>query len=424
MKLTQEEKDILAGKQGETMAKILKTVVDFGDVFGANKLVLITHASHFVTSFGIGLLKPLFRTMDEIIDAGIKTKEPFTVDPRPIDYANVKCNLLNKLVFSKIMYKEQKRYEEQLKKIGLKDDKSFTCTCYFEEVGNLPKKGDILGWAESSAVVYANSVIGARCNRNSGMLDLFSAIIGKVPEFGLLTDEGRKADWIIDIQTSKLPEAQILGSAIGLKVMEDVPYVKGLDRFLGNELTDDVKGYLKDFGAATASNGAVGLYHIDGLTPEAKELGKKLIKKDAKVYTITDKELEKVYKSYPVLWKNVNAKPTLCFIGCPHLSRTQLENWAKDILSGLKNTGRKKVTVKTILTTSPQIADKFRETELCKELYRAGVKVSSICPLMYTNNPLAGKKPIITCSNKLRTYSSSRFYKSDDILKIITGGNK
>ncbi len=424
MKLTQEEKDILAGKQGETMAKILKTVVDFGDVFGASKLVPITHASHFVTSFGIGLLKPLFRTMDEIIDAGIKTKEPFTVDPRPIDYANVKCNLLNKLVFSKIMYKEQKRYEEQLKKIGLKDDKSFTCTCYFEEVGNLPKKGDILGWAESSAVVYANSVLGARCNRNSGMLDLFSAIIGKVPEFGLLTDDGRKADWIIDIQTSKLPEAQILGSAIGLKVMEDVPYVKGLDRFLGNELTDDVKGYLKDFGAATASNGAVGLYHIDGLTPEAKELGKKLIKKDAKVYTITDKELEKVYKSYPVLWKNVNAKPTLCFIGCPHLSRTQLENWAKDILSGLKNTGRKKVTVKTILTTSPQIANKFRETELCKELYRAGVKVSSICPLMYTNNPLAGKKPIITCSNKLRTYSSSRFYKSDDILKIITGGNK
>lgn len=424
MNLTQEEKDILAGKQGETMAKILKTVVDFGDVFGARKLVPITHASHFVTSFGIGLLKPLFRTMDEIINAGIKTKEPFTVDPRPIDYSNVKCNLLNKLVFSKIMYKEQKRYEEQLKKIGLKDDKSFTCTCYFEEVGNLPKKGDILGWAESSAVVYANSVLGARCNRNSGMLDLFSAIIGKVPEFGLLTDEGRKADWIIDIQTSKLPEAQILGSAIGLKVMEDVPYIKGLDKFLGNELTDDVKSYLKDFGAATASNGAVGLYHIDGLTPEAQELGKKLIKKDAKVYTITDKELEKVYKSYPVLWKNVNAKPTLCFIGCPHLSRTQLESWAKDILDGLKNTGRKKVTVKTILTTSPQIADKFRETELCKELYKVGVKVSSICPLMYTNNPLAGKKPIITCSNKLRTYSSSRFYKSDDILKIITGGNK
>lgn len=424
MKLTQEEKDILNGSQGETMAKIMKTVVDFGDVFGAKKLIPITHASHFVTSFGIGLLKPLFRTMDEIISAGIKTKEPFTVDPRPIDYKNVKCGLLNKLIFSKIMYKEQKRYEEQLKKIGLKDEKSFTCTSYFEEVGNLPKYGDILGWAESSAVVYANSVIGARCNRNSGMLDLFSAIIGKVPEFGLLTDEGRKADWIIDIQTSKLPEAQILGSAIGLKVMEDVPYIKGLDKFLGTELNDDVKSYLKDFGAASASNGSVGLYHIGGLTPEAKEQGKKLIKKDAKVYTITDKELDRVYKSYPILWKNLNAKPKLCFIGCPHLSMSQLKVWATNIINNLKINNRKKVTVRTILTTSPQIADEFRNTELYKKLQKTGVKVSSICPLMYTNNPIAGSKPIITSSNKLRTYSSSRFYKNDDILRIITGGNK
>lgn len=425
MRLTQEEKDILAGKQGETMAKIMKTVVDFGNVFGATKLVPITHQSHFVTSFGIGLLKPLFRTMDEIIEAGIKTKEPFTVDPRPIDYKNVKCNLLEKLVFSKIMYSEQKRYEEQLKKIGLKDSDSFTCTSYFEEVGNLPNKGDILGWAESSAVVYANSVLGARCNRNSGMLDLFSAILGKVPEFGLLTDAGRKADWIIEIKTSKLPDAQLLGSAIGLKVMEDVPYVIGLDKFLGNELTDDVKGYLKDFGAATASNGSVGLYHIDGLTPEAVEMGaKKLVKKEYKVYTITDRELEKVYKNYPVLWKNQNATPKLCFIGCPHLSMKQLNDWAVNILEGLKANNRKKVAVKTILTTSPQIAEKFRQSEMYPLLKNAGVKVSSICPLMYTNNPIASKKPIITSSNKLRTYSSSRYYRNDEIVRIITGGNK
>ena len=424
MRLTQEEKDILKGSQGETMAKIMKTIVDFGDVFGAKKLVPITHNSHFVTSFGIGLLKPLFRTMDEIIDAGIKAKETFTVDPRPIDYKNVKCNILNKLIFSKIMYSQQKRYEEQLKKVGLKDSDSFTCTSYFEEVGNIPNKGDILGWAESSAVVYANSVLGARCNRNSGMLDLFSAIIGKVPEFGLLTDEGRKADWIIEIKTSKLPEAQLLGSAIGLKVMEDVPYVIGLDKYLGNELTDDVKGYLKDFGAATASNGSVGLYHIDGLTPEAKEKGKKLIKKDAKVYTITDKELNKVYKSYPVLWKDLNAKPKLCFIGCPHLSYTQLEDWAKNIINGLEKNNLKKVTVRTILTTSPQIAKKFAETDLYKELCKTGAKVSSICPLMYTNNPIANKAPIMTSSNKLRTYSTSRYYTNDEILNIITGGKK
>ena len=288
MNLTQEEQEILNGSQGETMAKIMKTVVEFGDIFGAKKLIPITHEGHLVTSFGIGLIKPLFSIMDEIIDAGIKSKVPFTVDPRPIDYKNVKCGLLNKLIFSKIMYSQQKRYEEQLKKIGLRGENDFTCTCYLDEVNNIPKYGDILCWAESSAVVYANSVLGARCNRNSGMLDIFSAILGKVPEFGLLTDEGRKADWIIELKTTKLPEAQILGSAIGLKVMEDVPYVIGLDKYLGNELNDNAQSYLKDFGAATASNGAVGLYHIDGLTPEAVKLGKKLVKQDAKVYVIDD----------------------------------------------------------------------------------------------------------------------------------------
>ena len=424
MKLTKEEQEILDGKQGEVMAKIMRTVVEFGEVFGAKKLVPVTHEGHLVTSFGIGLLKPLFRTMDELINAGIKTKFPFTVDPRPIDYDNVKCNILEKLIFSKIMYSQQERYEEQLRKVGLKEKDTFSCTCYMDEVGNIPKIGDILCWAESSAVVYANSVIGARCNRNSGMLDIFSLILGKVPEFGLLTDEGRKADWIIELKTTKLPEAQVLGSAIGLKVMEDVPYVEGLDKYLGTELNDFAKDYLKDFGAATASNGAVGLYHIENLTPEAKDLGKKLIKPNAKVYVIDDAEIERVYKSYPVLWKKENAKPKLCFIGCPHLSLSQLNSWTERITERLKENNRKKVKIRTILTTSPQVLAKFKESDNYNKLITTGVKVSSICPLMYTNNPVASMKPIITSSNKLRTYSKSKYMIDEDILTEIAGGKK
>lgn len=424
MKLTAEEKAILAGKEGETKAKILKTLVEFGDVFGAEKFVPVTTCGHLVTSFGIGLLKPVYRIMDEIIDAGLKTPYPFTVDPRPIDYKNVKCGLLNKLIFSKIMYSEQKHYEEQLRKIGLKDGKSFTCTCYLKEVGNTPKYGDVLSWAESSAVVFANSVLGARCNRNSGMLDLFGSLLGRVPKFGLLTDEGRRATWIIEVKTKKLPEAQILGSAIGMKVMEAVPYVKGLDKFLGTELTDDVVSYLKDFGAATASNGAVGLYHIENLTPEAKKLGDKIIAEKTKKYVIDDKELERVYNSYPVMWKNKNAKPKICFIGCPHLTLSQLLSWSKKLEEGFNASGRKKVALRTIMTTSPNVLDEFKKTEEYKKLLSYGVKFSSICPLMYTNNPIAGGKPIITNSNKLRTYSKSRYYKDDDIVKIICGGEK
>ena len=419
MKLTKEEQAILSGSEGKTKAKIMQTLVEFGELFGATEFVPVSTSGHLVTSFGIGLLKPVYRIMDEIIEAGLKTPYPFTVDPRPIDYKNVKCNILDKLIFSKIMYSKQKHYEEQLSKIGLKNKNAFTCTCYLEEVGNTPKYGDILSWAESSAVVFANSVLGARCNRNSGMLDIFGAILGKVPKFGLLTDDGRKADYIVEIKTTHLPEAQILGSAIGMKVMEKVPYVVGLDKFLGTELNDDTISYLKDFGAATASNGAVGLYHIDNLTPEAKKFGKKLWRENAEKYVIDDAELERVYKSYPIMWKKEDAKPSLCFIGCPHLSFSQLKNWTYKIGENLKKSGSKKVKVRTIMTCAPDVAEKFKKTPDYKKLTSYGVKLSSICPLMYTNNPIAGSKPIITNSNKLRTYSKARYYKDDDIIKII-----
>ena len=260
MQLTPEQEAILNGAEGEVKAKIMETLVMFGDMFGATKLVPVTHGQgHLVTSFGIGLLKPLFSTMDKLIAGGMKAEGGFSVDPRPLDYANVKCNALEKLVFDKILYSKQEMYEEQLKKVGLTGGSKFTCACYLDEVGNQPKAGDVLSWAESSAVVYANSVLGARCNRNSGMIDLFGSIIGYVPYFGLVTDEGRKATWKVYVKTTKKPEAQILGSAVGMKVMEDVPYVYGLDKFIGDELNDENKAYLKDFGAATAS---LSLIHI------------------------------------------------------------------------------------------------------------------------------------------------------------------
>ena len=314
MELTREQQAILDGSQGEVYARIMKTLVMYGETFGATKMVPVTSTyGHIVTSFGVIVIKGVFDLMDELIAAGVTSKQKFSADPRPVD-KNVPSNLLQDIVF-KVMYGPQKRYEEQLKKIGLLRDDAFTCACYFPEVGNRPNKGDILSWAESSAVNYANSVLGARCNRNSGIIEMFGSILGFVPYFGLLTDEGRKASWIVEINTTRKPEAQLLGSAIGMKVMEYVPYIKGLDGWIGTELNDDACAYLKDFGAATASNGAVGLYHIDRLTPEAVEQGESLIKPDAKVYVIDDAELERVKASYPVIWKDKDATPRLCFMG-------------------------------------------------------------------------------------------------------------
>lgn len=422
MKLTPEQQDILDGKQGAVLAKVMETVVRYGDMFEATELVKVTHGKgHLVTSFGLSLLKPVYRTMDELTAAGLKVKDGFTIDPRPVDFANVKCSLLDKILFSTVLYGAQDRYERQLKKLGLDGDDAFSCACYFDEVGNIPGKGDVISWAESSAVNYANSVLGARCNRNSGMIDIFGSIVGYVPKFGLLTDEGRKAKWKIIVNTKEKPLPQILGSAIGIKVMEDVPYIVGLDKWIGTQLDDSCKAYLKDFGAATASNGAVGLYHVENVTPEARELGESLLEEGYREYVIDDAELERVYKSYPVMWKDPGKKGTLAFIGCPHLSRIQLEEWADRIIGGLQANGRKEVTCQTVLCTAPAVRKAFEKTEKYAALVRTGAAVTSICPLMYTSNPLTKSRRIMTCSNKLRTYSIARYYKDDDLLAIITG---
>ena len=230
MILTDEQQAILDGKHGDTMAKVMKTLVMFGEAFHAEKMVPVTSKyNHLVTSFGLGVLQPVYDLMQQLIDAGAVSGQKFSADPRPLD-PNVPANLLQQLVFKKFMYNKQDFYEGQLEKLGLLNEDAFTCTCYMPEVGNRPEKGEILSWSESSAVVYANSVLGARCNRNSGILDIMGSIVGYVPYFGLLTDEGRKATWIVKIETSKRPEAQLLGSAIGMKVMEDVPYIVGLDK--------------------------------------------------------------------------------------------------------------------------------------------------------------------------------------------------
>ena len=391
MLLTKEQEAILNGEKGETLAKVMKTLVMYGDAFEAEKLVPITSQyNHLVTSFGLKVMSPVYDLMQTILDAGVASGQKFSVDPRPID-KNVPANFLQNLVFNKFMY---------------------------------TKKGDVLSWTESSAVVYANSVLGARCNRNSGIIDIMGSIVGYVPYFGLLTDEGRKATWIVRVKTTKKPEAQLLGSAIGMKVMEDVPYVYGLTDFIGNELDDAACAYLKDFGAATASNGAVGLYHIDGLTPEAKEQGEALIAEGAKEYIIDDAELARVQAEYPVVWKNPDAKPKLCFIGCPHLSLEQLKTWTDNIEAALKENGASKVSIPTVLTAAPGVLEVFNKTDYAARLKATGAITSYICPLMYMNNPLCKKMPVITSSNKLRTYTSARYYRDDEILAAITKGGK
>ena len=431
MILNEELLAVERGEQGEAMRKVLKTLIMYGEAFGAERMVKITgKMGHAVIGTGSMTWKPVFDLMEELINGGALPRQSFTTDPRGVE-RHVPMSLLDWGMF-KVIFSGQERMEKEWERMGIKDKHAYTCTADMEEVGNIPQYGEILGWAESSAVSYVNSVIGARCNRNSGILEIMSNILGYVPEFGLLTDEGRKADWIIEVKCQNMPEPQLLGSAIGFKCVEDVPYIRGLDKWLGNELTQKVKDYLKDMGAAAASNGSVGLYHVENLTPEAvnhalEDGGNSLIRENAKVFVIDDEEIARVKASYPNPWKgrdDWDEAPELAFAGCPHFSCRQLCEWTDRLVEGLKRHGNQEVTMNTIFCAAPDVIAAFKKQypQRARRLEKIGVTVSGLCPLSYTSNPLTDNIRIITASNKLRYYSKARFYSEEELVEIITGG--
>jgi predicted aconitase len=423
MKLTPEEQSILDGRQGATLQKVIQSVVTYGEIFNATHLEPIEGMPHMVGSFGANTIKPYFEMINEILQAGLSFRQPFTVDPRPMEYDTLNPGLIEKLVFS-LVFGQQKNYEGKLKQLGLKDERVFSCACYLPEVGNIPRRDAYLAWSESSAVVFANSVLGARTNRNSGGIDLMCNLLGKAPYYGLMTSEGRQAVWKIEVRLRGLPNAQLLGSAIGLKVMEDVPFITGLDQYLGKGLNPGTEAFLKDMGAASASNGAVGLYHVENITPEAVNAGDRLLRPDYKTYTIDDEELLRVMHGYPVLWKNKNAVPALIFIGCPHLSMQQIEGWSATFKDILSSAGQSKVRIPVYMSTAPDVAEAYRTRHPTDNagLLSRDIHLTSICPLMYMTNPLCARKPVATNSNKLRTYSTARFYTDEDIVQLAVSG--
>jgi predicted aconitase len=176
-------------------------------------------------------------------------------------------------------------------------------------------------------------------------------------------------------------------------------------------------------GAASASNGAVGLFHVEGVTPEALDAGRALLDPGYQTYIVDDAELKRILDSYPVLWKDAGTKPQRVFIGCPHLSRQQIEEWLARFEDALKSTGQEKTAIPVYLFTPPDLAAAFRKDDAAyQRMLARGVHLTSICPLMYMNNPLCAREPIVTNSNKLRYYTGARFFLDEDVVGIaITG---
>ncbi|MCK5486916.1 MAG: DUF521 domain-containing protein, partial [Desulfobacterales bacterium] len=313
-------------------------------------------------------------------------------------------------------------------RLGARPLNVWSCACYLPEVGNTAKPGTVVSWAESSAVNYGNSVLGLHINRMATGMEVLCAIAGKVPVFGLLTDEGRRAKWHIDVKLSKEPHWGALGGAIGTKVVEQVPYITGIEKWIGmKDGKPDLvaMGKLKAMGSSTASSGAVGLYHVENVTPEAKKQGRKLLVDDHKTYVIDDAEYKRVRDGFQNLWKDPKGVPTTVYIGCPHNTYDEILYWAKRLNSALRAKGQKRVAIPVVMACSIVVRNKLLDEYplLLRDVLRAGVQFTTICTPAYQG--LKGMAEIdrgVTNSNKARFYSRLRLFDDDDLLQIAMTG--
>jgi predicted aconitase len=295
-------------------------------------------------------------------------------------------------------------------------------------VGNTAEPGTVVTWAESSAVNYGNSVLGLRINRMATGMEILCAIVGKVPVFGVLTDEGRRAQWHIDVRLSEEPHWGALGGAIGTKIVEQIPYITGIDQWISMEdgKPDGVAmGKLKAMGSATASSGAVGLYHVENVTPEAIDQGRDLLRDDYQTYVIDDAEYKRVRDTFQNLWLDPKGDPTTVYIGCPHNTYEEMVYWSRNFLDGLKDAGQEKFAIPVVMASSPVVKDKLLDQHpiLYRDMIRAGAGFTTICmPAFQGLKGMADVDRGVTNSNKARFYSRLRLYDDDDLVQIATTG--
>lgn len=295
MYLTKEEENMYDGEEGPAVAKCMEILVALGNIYGAEKLVDITSAQISGVSY------------KTIGDAGLEFVEELARDahvrvPSTLNPAGVDLKTWRELGFSEEFTKKQLKIVEAYQKMGI----STTCTCTPYLVGNVPVFGSHIAWSESSAVCYANSVLGARTNREGGPGALAAAICGKTAEYGYHLDDARKACLIVEVDANiKNSDYGALGYLVGRKVGDGVPYFK----IQNLPSTDE----LKWLGAALASSGAVALYHVEGVTPEYKNALKGV---DVEKMFLERSEIDEARQKL----STTDKKPDLVCLGCPHSS--------------------------------------------------------------------------------------------------------
>ena len=321
MFLTKEEEQMLAGERGEGTRKALEIVVALGKIYDAEKLVPVGSVQVSGVSYK-NLGDAGIEFLEDWASKGGRITVKTTLNPAGMDLENWR-----KLGFKEEFANKQIKVMDAFRKMGIPS----TCTCTPYLIGNVPKFGEHIAWGESSAVAFANSVIGARTNREGGPSALAAAICGRTAAYGFHLDENRKADFVFDVKcgVKGFEDFGALGNMIGKAVKNKVPYVRGLK--------ESDRDRLKVFGASMAASGAVALYHAEGITPEAKEMN--MLSDSAEKITI--ESLDEGYAALNSEVKDID----FVSIGCPHASVEELNRIA-ELVRG------KKVKAELWVTTS------------------------------------------------------------------------
>lgn len=296
--LTREEEAILDGDQGATRKKAMEILTALGDIYGAATLIPIKSAQIAGVSY---------RTIGDAGLEWISGLKGKVVVPSILNPAGMDLSRWKEMGCDEEFARKQIHIIEAYQRLGVRCE--CTCTPYYIDE-TLAAFGDHLAWSESSAVSYANSVIGARTNREGGPSALSAALIGKTPYYGYHLDENRVPGVTVNVE-SRLEGADYgaLGHLVGSIVGSEVPLFKLESRPSKNEL--------KALGAAMAASGAVALYHVLDVTPEADLYP---IPKDT--ITVERREIDEVYD------KGCPDGPDLVALGCPHYSPEELEEVA------------------------------------------------------------------------------------------------
>ncbi|MDQ1278773.1 MAG: mevalonate 5-phosphate dehydratase large subunit [Thermoproteota archaeon] len=334
--LSQKDEKVLKGEDGPVLAKAMRLMVTLGELGGAEKLVPIKRSQVAGVSYKTSG-DPTLELLEGLVKDKVVAKTKATLNPAGMDLER-----WMEMGVSPAFAEKQLRICKTYERLGVLP--SCTCTPYLS--GNKPCFREIVGFSESSAISYVNSVLGARTNRHGGLDALSAALVGRVPLMGYLLDENRRGTLLV--KAGFKPESESDYAALGYYVgkstkTDDVPVYSGLRKGSHDEL--------KLLAAASAASGSIALFHMVGLTPEAKTEAEAFGgKRPSSSLEVTMKEIQSVYREL-----SSDEKPDLIAIGCPHCSLSEVGRIAK-MLAGKRISNRKKFWV----FTSPGV---FAEAE-------------------------------------------------------------